>query len=642
MGNAGKMKLLVNFFVVFFLALLLFLVPSAKAQGTFTAASSAESDVNAVINGPTHKAVNGDVIQIPCSGAQTVTWTSTISTTASIKITVLGGTPNTSHSTFGAGTNCLTILDNNTSGPLFSFNPTYDSTNNVSTLENINIDPITASTHLVSPVFFNGTCTASGCPLVRADNIYFGKSAHWTEGGTGVNADWLIRANNVFGVFDHCTTPTGTQVDFLSGGLDSYLGVGDYGDNSWAAPDTFGQQGALYIENSVLTTNQAFTDCEKSPTGSVGGGCRLVGRFNHLTTDPVTGNFFVAFGDHGLDTGGRTRGGRQIEAYGNTLNCAAGACASGISAYRGGTGFSFNNTLTGGSYNSILGSTIYRTVYGPSPWGYCGGLNSKNPWDKNDNTVYYSGTASASGGLTMTDSSKNFTNLTPSGAPYTFYDVTQNFMSEISSNTATTINVAGPISESGWSGINNGDSYQIIRATVCADQGGRGQGNYISGSSPSSASALNEALDPIYAWNNSASGLNYSYFNGQYSSRLLTNRDYYLDTTSATPPGAQTSPTSPFDGSGSGGIGVGRGTLANRPGCASPTCATGVGYWATDQGNWNQSGSGEQGQLYVWNGSAWTVHYTPYTYPHPLVSGQTTGTGGNSLNPPTSLAATVQ
>ena len=35
--------------------------PEVRAQGTYTAASDAESDVNAVINGPTHTAVNGDV-----------------------------------------------------------------------------------------------------------------------------------------------------------------------------------------------------------------------------------------------------------------------------------------------------------------------------------------------------------------------------------------------------------------------------------------------------------------------------------------------------------------------------------------------------------------------------------------------------
>jgi hypothetical protein len=612
--------------------LVLFGASLCRAQATYTAASAAQSDVNAVVNGPTHKAVNGDVIQIPCSGAQTVTWSSQLSVSASIKIKALGGTPNTTASTFGSGTNCLTILDNNTSGPVFSFNTTYASTNNVSTLENINIDPITASTRLVSPVHFNGTCTASGCPLVRADNIVFGKTVQWNEGGNGSSANWMIRANNVFGVFDHDTLPSGSQVDFLSAGLDSYLGVGDYGDNSWAQPDTFGQQGALYVENSILHTNEEFTDCEMSPTGTVGGGCRLVGRFNELTAQP---GFFVAFGVHGLDTGGRTRGGRQIEAYNNTLNCAAAACASGISAYRGGTGFSFNNTLTGGSYNTITGSTIYRTVYSPSPWGACGGLNSKGPWDTNDNVVYFSGTALA-GGLTMTDNSKSFPNLTSGGAPYTLYDVTQNFMSEIRSNTATTLTIGGPISESGWIGINSNDSYQIIRATVCADQGGRGRGIYVSGLSPTPAAPLNQALDPIYAWNNPASGLNFGYF-GSISGKLIANRDYYLDATGSTPPGAQTSPTSPFNGT----SGVGYGTLANRPACSSPACAAGVGYWATDQGNWNQSGGGGQGVLYTWNGSSWGVHYIPYTYPHPLTTGSTT-TSGQPPQAPTGLTASVQ
>jgi len=75
----------------------------------------------------------------------------------------------------------------------------------------------------------------------------------------------------------------------------------------------------------------------------------------------------------------------------------------------------------------------------------------------------------------------------------------------------------------------------------------------------------------------------------------------------------QTNSTTPFNGTAT--IGFGHGTLANRP----TTCTTGVGYWATDQGNWNQSGSGGQGQLYVCTATnTWTLSYTPYTYPHPL------------------------
>jgi hypothetical protein len=47
--------------------------PLARAQETYTAASRNQSDVNAVINGPTHTAGNGDNINIP---AGSCTWTS--------------------------------------------------------------------------------------------------------------------------------------------------------------------------------------------------------------------------------------------------------------------------------------------------------------------------------------------------------------------------------------------------------------------------------------------------------------------------------------------------------------------------------------------------------------------------------------
>lgn len=122
---------------------------------------------------------------------------------------------------------------------------------------------------------------------------------------------------------------------------------------------------------------------------------------------------------------------------------------------------------------------------------------------------------------------------------------------------------------------------------------------------------------------------------------LVVNRDYYIGASMT----AQTSPTSPFNGT----TGVGHGTLANRPTTCTPTSEAldagngGVGYWATDQGSWNTSTSnprgvqmnGSDGVLYRCSATnTWTVAYTPYTYPHPLQAG-----GADTLAPaaPTNL-----
>jgi len=114
---------------------------------------------------------------------------------------------------------------------------------------------------------------------------------------------------------------------------------------------------------------------------------------------------------------------------------------------------------------------------------------------------------------------------------------------------------------------------------------------------------------------------------------LVENRDYY----NAVSVNAQTSPTSPFNGT----IGIGHGTLANRPTtCTNLTLqngdtGSGVMYWATDQGSWNQSGDGRgSGVLYRCSATnTWTVHYTPYTYPHPLQTDS--GGGAGDVTPPT-------
>jgi len=643
--RAGLIALAASFALIA-LAAAFFSAGMAHAQGTFKAASCNYSDVNAVINGPTHTAINGDTIQIP---AGTCTWTSGVTVTASITITGLGATPNSGPSTFGSGTNGVTILSNNGGGPLFQLNPTYASSNNVTTIQNMNLDPINSTTSLTSPIIIEGVSTASGFPEVRIDNIYFGFTTPWTEGGNSSNSVDMIRVGEVIGVLDHSTMANGSLSNhFYSAQMASYMGVGQFGDNSWAQPDTMGGANNWFAENNVSYVNGAtFNDCTELPPGytQTSGGCRVVNRFNHVTS--YNGFTFTAV--HGLDTTGRPRSGRHTEAYGNTNVC-QNNCGDAATSFRGGTGMVFGNTSTvsgSGHYNQIFDFTVYRVVFAPSPWSYCGGLNALDPWDTNDNTVYYSGSMTGSG-LTMTDGSKSFGSLAPAGAPYSVYDTTQGFVAQIVSNSGTTITVQPPIGESSWAGFNSGDSYEIIRSTVCADQAGRGQGNYISGVTPSPASALNEVLDPIYEWDDpvTPSSALSAQFGSSYSGTILQNRDFYTDNWRAgglSGPTAQTSATAPFNGSttcnaGSGSYtcGVGFGTLANRP----TTCTTGVGYFATDQGSWNTSGNGfGQGELFKCTATnTWSLAYTPYTYPHPLAGGI-----GSSANPPapTNLSGTV-
>jgi hypothetical protein len=81
-----------------------------------------------------------------------------------------------------------------------------------------------------------------------------------------------------------------------------------------------------------------------------------------------------------------------------------------------------------------------------------------------------------------------------------------------------------------------------------------------------------------------------------------------------------------------GSTGVGRGTKAAMQ-AITPT-KKGVGYWVTNESSWRSGYSGTSGQLYTWNGSAWVLKYTPFTYPHPLRTGAKT--------PPTNATTTIQ
>src|SRR5271155_1615018 len=128
--------------------LFFFLGGSISAQAaTYTAASCNQSDVNAVINGPTHTAVNGDRIVIP---AGTCTWTSGITVPSAVGLTITGaGTPSSGASTTGASSTCTStrIIDNaGPSNALFGLTPSYGTA--TTRISCIAIDPNSTSTAL--------------------------------------------------------------------------------------------------------------------------------------------------------------------------------------------------------------------------------------------------------------------------------------------------------------------------------------------------------------------------------------------------------------------------------------------------------------------------------------------------------------
>jgi hypothetical protein len=159
----------------------------------------------------------------------------------------------------------------------------------------------------------------------------------------------------------------------------------------------------------------------------------------------------------------------------------------------------------------------------------------------------------------------------------------------------------------------------------CLDAPGTGQSDLLTGSFPSKIDSVtgiaqwpNQASEPLYEWMDTWTAPNNftstGFFGNQAGPVIIGNSDYYIDCSPGSPSGCTS-----FNGT----VGVGHGTLAARP----ATCTTGVAYWATDQGNWNQSGNGfGQGQLYKCTnigGVPWSLYYTPLTYPHPLVGGAT-------------------
>ena len=427
------------------------------------------------------------------------------------------------------------------------------------------------------------------CPAARIDHCHFDQLY--------VNP-FIMTHGQIYGIVDHCIFDERPRAQTFQIFHDGWGGHA-HGDGSWADDNYFGSEKFLFIEDNTFRNAKGV---RSNGIDSWAGG-RYVVRHNYLVDTP--------FGGHGTESGARSRGVRAIEAYNNI-------CVWDVVEPRGqlrsGTMLEFNN-LWMGKEDRLEKSTRLTCYREFRPFAFWGGANGNNRLDLNDaHGLYARGKhtgGNSSGTLVVADAG-----WTPNQwVGYSVTNTTQTMKgragvdfhrsSYVTGNTSDTISFARDESFGGPNlTFNNGDGYEIYKLLVALDQPGRGKGDLLADKNPAtSGSWPHQALEPAYAWGNVYKGGNETHqlnLASQYPT-IRENRDYYNQ-------------KAPFDAT----AGVGVGTLADRP----KTCTPGVGYWATDQGEWDSTHKGPDGQLYLCTApNAWSLYYKPYPYPHPLVTG---------------------
>jgi len=592
--------------------------PNARAN-TLNAPSCSQSDVQAAIN----SASNGDTVVVPAGNCP---WSS--------QVTILGKAL-----TFQGATVCTGSGD--------------PAQNNLACVDNTNITlTYGAGTILVNAsaanfvritgfTFTDGTGGESN-GVVTFQSGPFGQVAyrfdhnHLKSNSGGA----FVKLADSYGLADHnLLTETGN-----SGMNPPFVIYGDgasRGYQGWNAPTLEGSNQAVYLEQNTYNSNHIGTEGFYDAYA----GAKIVARFNSLVNAQDSGG-------HGTDSG-QYRSTVLTETYGNTFTNTAGI-AIGSFTVRGGVTIFWGNTFTGtSSWTGVsLGYFRLTLVTDSYTWGSAvAGLRwvplSTTPTDINsDENVLvvspWAASQSYAAGASIGPTSNNahgwnyFTasSCTSGGSTPSW---NQNVGGTTVEGSCTWTNVGGTnaapgAATAGWC-AGNPDTMASSDSVCNALQPGDTATRYFdcttgAGACPGNGYPFrdqpgfghNQVSFPNYEWLNTGSEAPsepiLSPAAGT-SSIIQANRDYFNYTASFT-----------------GAAGVGSGTLASRP----STCTTGVAYWATDQGSWNVSGNGSgQGVLYQCAATnAWSVYYTPYTYPYPVT--QTTGSGPA---PPTNVEATV-
>jgi len=384
----------------------------------------------------------------------------------------------------------------------------------------------------------------------------------------GTDTSYFCFISQGTGLIDNCTITGG-------GGSDELI-FATGSANSWQTPDSLGGANNVYVEDCTFNGQGYLCDANAN--------ARMVVRFCTITGP-------MKIDAHGFASN-TPRGVREIEIYNNTWTISGGPFPE--IELRGGTGMVFNNNSNA------------TTTYG-LPWYFLTDYGYQGEWP-NFGVGISSATAGSSTIITTTTPHGLQSNWGPIGVTVssTTPAISGDYTVQVINANAFSI----PVNVTS-AGTGGGTAvYQTPVNYPINDQIGVGQDPKVGGSAP------------LYSWNNIQNGAPWQrVFKSPsagaetlYASQagngatfaetdlIKADRDVFLDLTV----------TGAFDGS----TGVGTGTFAQMN-LIRPT-KTGVGFWVTDQGTWNNKAGGTNGELYVWNGTAWVLKYVPYTYPNPL------------------------
>lgn len=475
-----------------------------------------------------------------------------------------------------------------------------------------------------------GNTKSSGVIAIDGASSSF-RMDHFTIDGQTYNTavvNQLIRVTGcVYGVIDHSIFRMNSVGNATNHHLTSCSGSTDAGDGAWAQATGNGGANFLYLED-----NEYYGNSEGAPSNGFANDCYVGGKMVHRNNTLYRAQI-QTHATAGVNNGSN-RGCRAMEGYRNIFDAGAFFLFNAF-WHNSGPGLYWGNETRGDTaddgfvhFTTLHNARRNRSEYAEAPgtnlgWGYA-------------RQAARTGTVNVSGtGVTKT-AGDNFDTGWPTGASdgmsiiievspgsYSTY-----FIASVGSTTTLTLTEsAGSLSGvsyftgSNWDGNTDTDGYPML------DQPGRGLGGLLLNAFPTKLGVAScnpvttncwptQALEPVREWLNTWTGVNGfpgSHVDGCIASGpIRENRDCYEYTTvDCVAGGACTA-------------GIGSGTTLPT------TCTEKTGFWETDAGEWDST-NGATADGKMWECTApntWTAKYgdnttgLPYTYPHPLVSGE--------------------